>query len=679
MLDVGCSAFSKSFLYFREPRYTHRMSDLSLRLSQAVSAGSLLASSAKNIEQLLARGSSPTYAQSVEELVAKGAWDELNDRFFKTLAFGTGGLRGRTIGKIVTAAEQGEPQALGRPQRPCVGTNSVNYYNISRATQGLVAYLKEWFAKNNLPGKPSIAIAHDTRHFSKDFTELTAKVAAENGVDVFVFAGPRSTPQLSFTVRLVNASAGIVITASHNPPHDNGYKVYFSDGAQVVEPQASGIIAKVTAGEGDVYDPVPLDQQGKITVLGQEADDAYMTRLETLVLDRPMVAEAARNGLKVVFTSIHGVGGIISKPMLDRLGFRYLTVPEQEVQDGRFPTVKSPNPENAEALALGIALAEKESADLVIATDPDCDRMGVAVRNSSGQLELLTGNQIGSLMAYYRVQKLIANGVITPGNASRCVIVKTLVTTDLQKAIAEKHGLRCVETLTGFKYIGEKLGKYEAALPADKRANYRELSELETRNLRLTYSSYYVCGGEESYGYSAADFVRDKDGNGATVVFAEVAAYAKSRGLTLVDLLDEVYSTYGFYLEKNGSLTFEGADGAAKIQRLVDSYATKPPASADGSAVTGTRNFAAETFQDVEGDTIPKEKMLMIDLADGRRVAVRPSGTEPKIKFYMYARRSPGEGKSFTSAELGSIKAEVKTSLERLWAWVQTDVDARLA
>jgi len=654
------------------------MSDLSLRLSQAVSAGSLLASSAKNIEQLLARGSSPTYAQSVEELVTKGAWEELNDRFFKTLAFGTGGLRGRTIGKIVTAAEQGEPQALGRPQRPCVGTNAMNYYNISRATQGLIAYLKEWFAKNHLPGRPSIAIAHDTRHFSKDFTELTAKVAAENGVDVFIFGGPRSTPQLSFTVRMVKASAGIVITASHNPPHDNGYKVYFSDGAQVVEPHASGIIAKVNAVESDVYQPVAADQQGKITVLGQEADDAYMARLETLVLDRPMVADAARSGLKIVFTSIHGTGGIIIKPMLDRLGFRYLTVAEQEVEDGRFPTVKSPNPENAEALAKATALAEKEAADLVIATDPDCDRMGVAARNSSGQMELLTGNQIGSLMAYYRVQKLLANGVITPANASRCVIVKTLVTTDLQKAIAEKHGMRCVETLTGFKYIGEKLGKYEAALPASERAKYRELSELETRNLRLTHSSYYVCGGEESYGYSAADFVRDKDGNGATVVFAEVAAYAKSRGLSLVDLLDEVYSTYGFYLEKNGSLTFEGADGAAKIQRLVESYAGQPPANADGSAVTGTRNFATQTFTDVEGDTIPKEKMLMIDLADGRRVAVRPSGTEPKIKFYMYARRSPAAGQPFTSAELASIKAEVKAALERLWTWVQADVDQRL-
>jgi phosphoglucomutase len=655
------------------------MSDLTPRLAHAVQTGALLASSAKNIEQLLARSSSPTYEQSIAELVDREAWDELNDRFYKTLAFGTGGLRGRTIGKVVTAAEQGEPQPLERPQRPCVGTNAMNFYNISRATQGLVAYLKEWFSKNGLPGRPSIAIAHDTRHFSRDFTELTARVAAENGADVFVFAGPRSTPQLSFSVRLVNASAGIVITASHNPPHDNGYKVYFGDGAQVVEPHASGIIGKVNAVESDVYEPVAAEHQGKITILGKEADDAYMERLETLVLDRPMVAEAARSGLKIVFTSIHGTGGIIIKPMLDKFGFRYSTVAEQEIPDGRFQTVKSPNPENADALALAMLLARTDGSDLVIATDPDCDRMGVAVRNGAGELELLTGNQIGSLMAYYRVTKLIANGVITPANASRCVIVKTFVTTNLQNAIAEKHGLRCVETLTGFKYIGEKLGKYEAGLPEEYRAKYRQLSELETRNLRLQHSSYYVCGGEESYGYSAADFVRDKDGNGAAVVFAEVAAYAKSRGLTLIDLLDEAYATYGFYLEKNGSLTFEGADGAAKIQRLVDSYAGQPPATADSSAVTGTRNFATETFKDVEGDTIPKEKMLMIDLADGRRIAVRPSGTEPKIKFYMYANRSPAAGKSFTPAELAPIKTEVKESLERLWTWVQADVEQRLA
>ena len=655
------------------------MTDLQTRLQQAVSAGQLLESSARNIGLMLARSSSPVYGGSIGELVGQGAWEELNDRFYKALAFGTGGLRGRTIGKIVTTAERGAPQPLDRPERPCVGTNAMNFYNISRATQGLVAYVKEWFAQSGQPGRPKIVVAHDTRHFSRDFTELTARVATENGCDVCIFEGPRSTPQLSFTVRHENAHAGIVITASHNPPHDNGYKVYFADGAQVVEPHAGGIIAKVNAIESDVYTPLPAAGQGTLTVLGAAHDAAYMARLETLILDRPMVAAAAQSGLRIVFTSIHGVGGTIIKPMLDRLGFRYSTVPAQEVADGRFPTVKSPNPENAEALSLAMQLADKDGADLVIATDPDCDRMGVAARNAAGQLELLTGNQIGSLMAYYRVRKLLELGVITPGNAARCVIVKTFVTTDLQRAIAEKHGLRCVETLTGFKYIGEKLGKYEAALPADIRQNYRVLTELESRVVRLARSSYYVCGGEESYGYSAADFVRDKDGNGSAVVFAEVAAYAKSRGLTLLALLDEVYAAYGFYWEKNGSLTFEGADGAAKIQRLVESYAGQPPRDVDGTGVTGTRNFATDTFTDDEGDTIPKEKMLMFDLADGRRIAVRPSGTEPKIKFYLFARRAPGAGKTFTPAELATIKADVRAALDQLWTWIQQDVERRLS
>ncbi len=654
----------------------HPMSELKVQIQAAATGGMLLESSARNILSVLTRSESPVVAQSLAELVERGEWAELNDRFYKTIAFGTGGLRGRTIGRVVTASERGQVQALDRPQHPCIGTNAMNFYNVSRATQGLVAYLKEWFSKNNMAGRPKIVVAHDTRHFSRDFTALVAQVAIDNGCDVCVFEGPRSTPQLSFTVRWTNANAGIVITASHNPPHDNGYKVYFGDGAQVVEPHASGIIEKVNAVESDVYSPVSPDFAGKITVLGKEADEAYMARLETLILDRTLVAKAG--DLKVAFTSIHGTGGIVTLPMLDRLGFKYVTVPEQEIPDGRFPTVKSPNPENAEALAMAMALALRESADIVIATDPDCDRMGVAVRTASGELELLTGNQIGSLMAYYRVRKLIEQGVITPQNASRCVIVKTFVTTDLQKAIAERHGLRCVETLTGFKYIGEKLGKYENALPAEVREKYRTFSETETREARLQDSSFYVCGGEESYGYSAADFVRDKDGNGAVVVFAEVAAYAKSRSLTLGGLLDEVYAEYGFYLEQNGTLTFEGAEGALQIQELVTSYATLPPAKVCGVAVAGTRNFASETFHDIEGDEIPKEKMLMIDLADGRRIAVRPSGTEPKIKFYLFARRTPIEGERFTGVELALIKTSVKASLDELWAWAKQDVETRL-
>lgn len=651
------------------------MKDLSICIQEAVISGNLLESSARNLQTMLASSGDSTVRESISELLSEKAWAELNDRFFRTLAFGTGGLRGRTIGKQVTRAERGNEQASGRPERPCVGTNAMNFFNVSRATQGLVSYVREYHASQGLAGRPALVVAHDTRFFSPEFTALAAKVAAENGVDVFLFSGPRSTPQLSFTVRAQKAQAGVVITASHNPPHDNGYKVYFDEGAQVVEPHASGIIAKVNTLESDRYTPLPLEQQGTITVLGEEADAAYMARLETLVLDPGLVA--ATKGLKFVFTSIHGTGGIVVRPMLEKLGFPYTTVPEQEIPDGRFPTVKSPNPENAEALALAILKAQEEGADLVIATDPDCDRMGVAARDRAGQMVLLTGNEIGSLMAYYRVRKLIEQGVITKENAARCVIIKTFVTTDLQKAIAERNGLRCVETLTGFKYIGAKLGKYERALPAEAREAYRTLSEAETRDLRLQHSSYYVCGGEESYGYSAADFIRDKDGNGAAIVFGEVAAYAKSRGLTLPELLDEVYSEYGFYKEQNGSLTFEGAQGAAQIAKLVASYAAHPPAEMDGTKVTGQRNFATESFVDVEGDPIPKENMLIFELADGRRVAVRPSGTEPKIKFYLFAKQEPNPGARFDAQALAALKASVKTSLERLWAWIQTDAAHR--
>jgi len=653
------------------------MPDLQPALDSAVAAGHLLPSSAANIRQILARSSSPVDHASIHQLIELAAWPELNDRFFRTLAFGTGGLRGRTIGKIVTQAEAGTPQPLGRPQFPCVGTNAMNYFNISRATQGLVAYLKDHFLANNLPGRPRLCIAHDTRHFSRPFAELCAKVAIENGCDALLFEAPRSTPELSFAVRHTRSDAGIVLTASHNPPHDNGFKCYFSDGAQVVEPHASGIIAKVNAIESDTYAPLPEAARGTLHPLGADLDHAYMDRLETLILDPAMVR--AQSSLAIVYSPIHGTGGVIVRPILARLGFRVSTVPEQAEFDGRFPTVNSPNPENAEALKMAMDLADKENADLVIATDPDCDRMGVAARDAAGQLQLLTGNQIGSLMAWYRAHKFFELGILTPANAGRAVIIKTLVTTDLQAAIAARFGLRCVETLTGFKYIGQKLGKYESALPPSLAADYPSLPEPETRRLRLEYSSFYLFGGEESYGYSGADFVRDKDGNGAAVMFAEVAAYAKSRNLTLPGLLDEIYSDFGFYAEQGQSLTMEGAQGAAQIQRLVDSYASSPPLTLDTVPVTSTVHFATQRILDSEGDPLPPEKMLMISLADGRRTAVRPSGTEPKIKFYLFAHRTPPPGAKFSPGELRTIKQQVISAIDKLWLAIQSDIQHRIA
>jgi len=400
-----------------------------------------------------------------------------------------------------------------------------------------------------------------------------------------------------------------------------------------------------------------------------------MQRLETLILDPQIIREA--KSLRIIYTPLHGTGSVIIKPMLKRLGFNFQVVQEQDGFDGRFPTVKSPNPENAEALTMAINLAQKENADLVVATDPDCDRMGAAVRARDGKMKLFSGNQIGSLLAWYRTKTLFDKGVLNKENASRAVIIKTFVTTDLQKAIAEHYGLRCVETLTGFKYIGAKLGKYERAIPEEMRQSYVDLTEEETRRLRLDHSSFYVFGGEESYGYSGADFVRDKDGNGAVIMFCEVAAYAKSRGQTVDELLDEIFSMFGYFAEKNGSLVFEGAEGADKIACLAKSYASDPFSEVLGSKVTSIRNFENETIKDVEGELIPKEKMSIFELEDATRIAVRPSGTEPKIKYYLFEQRRPQKGK-FDFVELERIKTDVGEKLDRLWDWLQKDAHSRL-
>jgi phosphoglucomutase len=327
---------------------------------------------------------------------------------------------------------------------------------------------------------------------------------------------------------------------------------------------------------------------------------------------------------------------------------------------------------------MAIAQADATGADLVIATDPDDDRMGVAARDASGSLQLLTGNQIGSILAWYRASKHFEFGILNDSNKKNAAIIKTFVTSDLQKAIADKFGIRCVETLTGFKYIGEKLGKYEAAIPASLRKNYTELPESKTRDLRLEFSTFYVFGGEESYGYSASDFVRDKDGNSAAVLIAEVAAYAKSQESTLPGLLDRIFGEYGVYLERGESLTMDGAAGAAQIAKLVESYASNPPAEVNGSKVVSIRNFAKDVIYDIEGDRIPAEDMLMFTLADECRIAVRPSGTEPKIKYYMFVAKKPADGKPFQAAELAAAKSAAASGIASLWKWLESDAKARL-
>ncbi len=650
---------------------------LATTLADAVTSGNLLDSSRLNILELTGGSSDPVVHASVAELVNGGQWKELNDRFFKKLAFGTSGLRGRTIGKIVTAAEQGNAPAGERPQFPCVGTNALNYFNLTRANRGFAKFLRDYWAKDGLPGRPSVVFSHDTRHFAREFVEFCAKIMTESGVDAYVFDECRPTPELSFAVRYLNATGGVMLTASHNPPHDNGYKVYFNGGDPIIEPVATDILNEVNAVQSDSYEPVPEGERGERKPAGKEIDDAYLARLKDIML-QPGLLEKAK-GLKIVYTAIHGTGGVHVPAILKTLGFNFLTVPEQDTRDGAFPTVKSPNPENAAALQMALDLAEKEGADIVIGTDPDCDRMGAAVRDKGGVLRLITGNQIGSLLAWYRTKTMFDLGILNETNRGHAGLVKTLVTTRLQDAVAAAHGVRCVNTLTGFKYIGAKLGKYEASLPAETRDRYRSLTDTDARAAQLEHGTFFIFGGEESYGYLGADWIRDKDGNGAVVMLAELAAYGASVGLTIPDLLDQVYSEYGVFVEHTESPEFPGADGAAQIAKLVSSYASTPPQELDGASVKKMTHYGLDDVHDEEGDLYPRENMLFLDLADGRSFAVRPSGTEPKVKFYFFASRRPEAGQTLPVADIARIREEVRAGIDRLWGVIKQDIQARLA
>ena len=417
------------------------MADLHATLRTAVEAGQLLESSHDNILFLHENTAADGYERAaIAELVAGGQWTEINDRFYQTLKFGTGGLRGRSIGKIITAAERGAAAPHAPPQFPAAGTNALNFFNISRATQGLCRYLLRRF-----PGTtPALVIAHDPRYFSRAFAEKAADTASRMGVRAFLFREQRSTPELSFAVRHLGAQAGVMITASHNPPHDNGFKAYFDDGGQLVEPHASAIIAEVNnVDSGDIAPSSLAANPAGVELVGAEVDKAYLDALMTLVLD-PDVFRNVPENFRLVFTPIHGTGIETVPPMLDRMGVRYSVVPQQAAPDGGFPTVKSPNPENAEALSMAMDKAKFEEAAFLAGTDPDADRMGVAVRAADGTYEILSGNQIGSILARYRIERFFDQGVLTPANASRAALIKTFVTTDLQKDIAAAAGLKCV-------------------------------------------------------------------------------------------------------------------------------------------------------------------------------------------------------------------------------------------
>jgi phosphoglucomutase len=633
------------------------------RLESGIKSKQLLPATVKNLSWVYENPTTPAYAKaSIDELIAAENWTELNDRFYQSLAFGTGGMRGRSIAKTVTEAEKGTPTALGRPQYPAAGTNVMNFTNVTRAAQGLGAYLLKTFPSAGL----KVVISHDTRHFSREFAETCATALSHMGITPYLFPEERSTPQLSFSVRWLKAQAGIMITASHNPAHDNGFKAYFDDGAQLVEPHASAIIAevnKIASGElvAQAAQPAPVQ------MLDATADQAYLEATAQLVLE-PAAIAAVKDSLKLVYTPIHGVGIKIAPLLLKRFGFQYSIVAAQEKGDGRFPTVASPNPENAEALALAIEQAKTEGADVVLATDPDCDRMGVAIRNKTGEMELLTGNQIGSIMAYYRAERFFAQNILTDANKSRAAIIKTYVTTDLQKKVAEHFGLKVVDTLTGFKYIGEKLRDYEKLSGL---LDYDAQPLEQRRAAQLQNGTFFVFGGEESYGYSGSDYVRDKDGNAAVLMFAEVAAYAKFMGLTLLDYLDALYEKFGYFTEKLGTLTFEGAAGAAQIKQLLHSYRNASPKEMRGLLVTQIQDFDQQEYRDIDGKIIPKEILLIFHLADGSRMAVRASGTEPKIKFYFFTQAPVRD-------DLPQVKTERQEFLNQWWNEVQKDVELRV-
>ncbi|AOS45554.1 Phosphoglucomutase [Lacunisphaera limnophila] len=641
------------------------------QIVQAVKNGQLLTSAADNLRAWLQAGLPAWAEESLHELIARGEWSELNDRFYRYLEFGTGGMRGRTIGVKAAAAETGTINAQGSPAHANVGSNLLNDFTLVRAVMGLHRYVAKYLATQHSGAKPKIVIAHDVRHFSRHFCELAASTWVRLGGEALIFSGPRSTPQLSFSVRHYGAHTGVVITASHNPPHDNGFKAYFVDGAQVTPPHDKAIIAEVDRVTLAEVKQHLVSDLALVKTLGNEADDAYLAVAAQAVIDAELLR---KSGLKVVYTNIHGVGGVSTVPALIHAGVRVTEVPEQAAFDARFPTVKSPNPENAEALALGVALAEKEGIDVVMATDPDADRVGVAVRNAAGKMELLTGNQVGALLADYRISKYKELGWIPPAGTPHACLIKTFVTTPLQDAIGKGHGVKVINTLTGFKWIAAKMRGYEEQLvkAMGHGFDYDATPFRERARLLQQHSSFYLFGTEESYGYLPNDSVRDKDGNSACLMFAEVCAWVKSRGLTVPAYLDEIYLRYGFFLEGVINIYYEGASGAAKIKRILDTYRASPPTAFGDTKVTRFQDFGREKFFDADNEQIPMQDLYIVTLANGYSFAARGSGTEPKMKFYLFA-----SGPVQSAADLPAAKAQTKASLDALKALIEADARKR--
>lgn len=550
---------------------------------------SLLSKALQRANQWLNDPFDSSTRSEVNTLIAQGG-EALIDAFHTDLEFGTGGLRG-----IMGA-----------------GTNRMNAYTLGLATQGFANHIKKHVDQSNL----SVVIAHDCRHNSKYFTQVVADVFASNGFVVYLFDDLRPTPLLSFAVRELGCAGGVVITASHNPPEYNGFKVYWSDGGQVTDPHDRAIIDEVRA-IASFADVKRGAAEGRIRPVGRNLEETYLSRVAASVIEPEEIAKAAH--MPMVFTSLHGTAITLVPQLLQRIGFTAVhVVAEQAAPDGDFSTVASPNPEEGEALSMAIAQARELHAELVMGTDPDGDRVGIAVRKDDGDYELLNGNDTGALLVWYQLARMSERGT----RAANGFVAKTIVTSDLIAEIARGFDVPCYETLTGFKHI--------ARLIADKEPAER-----------------FITGGEESYGYMIGDFVRDKDGAAAAAMIAELTAWAYNRGLTVVDLLQRVHEEYGLYREALVSLKRGGLSGAQEITTMMAKFRSDPPSALAGLRVLAVRDYASQRRTDLTSGTteaisLPPSNVLQFELEGGSLVTARPSGTEPKIKFYFSVRAAEG-------------------------------------
>ncbi len=609
------------------------------RLTALKDQGKILPESFENARPYIETEGFPSWVYaSLEELSRPEMADEFNNRFYKRNRFGTSGIRGRTIAITSTEAEKARVDSWGVPEHAALGSAMMNDFNVLRATMGLFRYCKDYLAQTSHTfTPPKLVIAHDVRHFSRRFAELTASCWVRLGGVALLFEGPRSVPQLSFTTRYAGATAGVAITASHNPSHDNGYKVYFGDGALISgEPERKIIeeVEKISLNE--TFALLERDLS-RVIILPPSVDEAYLTALGETLLEPEILKKYPP---KMVYSPVHGTGGVMVPRAFEKYGTGVLLVEEQNNFDGRFPTVKYPNPQHAETLELAMKKAEVAGAEAVLATDPDCDRMGAAVRLPDGGWKILNGNLIGSLIAEDRLCKMKELGQLPAEGHPNAVFIKTFVTTPMQDQIAQRHGLACINTLTGFKWICGRVRMYEERLKAvlakdGVGLDYDRTSFEKRRELLLKYSKYFVFGGEESYGYLGYDCVRDKDANAAVLMFAEMLARLASRGKMITDGIEELYRKYGVHQDKMVEVSFEGADGAAKLKKLVDSYIKSPPKSVGECAIRSVRDFLHEKILDADGETVPPEAMIICDI-DGGRFCIRPSGTQPSVRFYCF-------------------------------------------